>query len=175
MASVISTDNYTKTSCLQVFLYTNCQRLYRDAVKELLDATHQTPIYALCPSFEHKQALTQALYESLGYTNFSFIGTLEEGLLHVLKYECQKQKAQLHDTCSVCMAIYELLSTQDPSLDFLKINQGMYQDYDTLFEIAQSVAKELISIVQLKPDIKDPKFEPLVQAIKRIYPEIFLS
>lgn len=172
MTDVIFTHSYTNTSCLQVFLYTDIDNLFKEAAFFLSKSSHQEPLFAIVASHKQKEALLSQLYHQNGFTSFFHIETLQDTLQILLQKYCGYKEAKIHDTLSLTLAIYELILKKDPAVSFLNISQEMRQDLSAVFTIASTLALEVASILEKFPESQDLKVLGIKKGIKALWPEI---
>lgn len=172
MTDVIFTHSYTNTSCLQVFLYTDIDNLFKEAAFFLSKSSHQEPLFAIVASHKQKEALLSQLYHQNGFTSFFHIETLQDTLQILLQKYCGYKEVKIHDTLSLTLAIYELILKKDPAVSFLNFSNYSNED---IYLLAKEVAGELQNIFQVKPNIDNPKIVNLIFAIKQLHSDIFFE
>lgn len=173
MTDVIFPHSYTNTSCLQVFLYTNVDRLFKEAALALSEATHQEPLFAIVPGYEQKEALLNQYYKQNGFTNFVEIGTFPEIIKSILQKYHGYKNPQIHDLLSLTFAIYELILQKNEAVNFIEISAGLLEDLNAVFSLAKDIAEEFFQFLDVDPNPTDLKPLFLKQAIKKLYPDIF--
>lgn len=171
MTDVILANSYTNTSCAQVFLYTNINSLFQEAAKCQGTSCHSDKLYTVVSDTAQKEALSCAIYSQGGFTSFSFIGTLSDTLLEILRKTGLCQNPKIHDRTSLSFAIYDLLLQKDKSTDFLQLDDSLLQDKNNLFSLASELALELDELFDKIPDTNDNQALSLKEAIKKLYPE----
>lgn len=172
MTDVIINHSYIKTPCLQVFLYTSVDNLYKAAINILNESTHQKPQFVIVPSSDVKEALLSQMYAEKGHTSFSHMGTLPETLIYILKNYIGLRNPQIHDTISLTLAMYELILKKDECVSSLDLTESVLSDLDSVFVIAKELASQLIDILDVEPDCSNAKIISIKASIKKQMPEI---
>ena len=131
-----------KTSCLQVFLYTDIDRLTHEASLKLLSSNHDQPLYAIVANPHLKIAIQNHLSSLQGHHGFIRIGVIEDIINDLLEKHFCDTGCKLHDKNTLIMAILELLKTKDLSLSFLNLNL----ENKNLFSLAQKLAQEILEV-----------------------------
>jgi hypothetical protein len=175
VTDVISTHSYIKTSCIQVFLYTNVDNLFKEAALALKESSHEDPLYVIVESHAQKEALLKQIYAQNGFTNFTSIDTLSNTLTCLLKKYSLKKEVKIHDRISLTLAIYELILKKDPATFCFNIDEALLSDLDSVFIVAKELASELFQILEIASDSDDEKACGLKQSIKILYPEILFQ
>lgn len=172
MTDVIINHSYIKTPCLQVFLYTNIDNLFKQVAVCIAESNHKNIIYVVVQESEQKAAVQQQVFNIQGYTSFSFVGTLRECLLEIIKTRLDNPLIKIHDQTSLSMAIYDLLIENDSAVSFVQLDDKIRDDLTSVYIAAKQLANELCDLFKIKPDLSDEKVIALRASIKKRYPEI---
>jgi hypothetical protein len=151
-----------KTSCLQVFLYTDIDRLTHEASLKLLSSNHNLPLYAIVANPHLKIAIQNQLSILQGHHGFIKIGVIEEILNGLLEKHFWNDGYKLHDKNTLTMGILELLKTKDPSLSFLNLNA----ENKNLFSLAKKLAQEILEVEEFSNNEL-----LLIESLKKLMPK----